>query len=79
MIWPRWRRLHVWCASAARRILLEGEEDEGDDQQDGDGEHSDGCVAGQGCGRGDKEGAQNRSRFEKIVVISYRNVEIPPF
>ena len=42
---------------------------ERNDQWGRDGQHADGRIAGQRGGRGDQEGAQNRSGLKKIVVI----------
>ena len=43
----------------ARRILLEQQEDQRRDEQDGDGEHAERGVAGQGRGGGYQEGADD--------------------
>ena len=43
----------------ARRILLEQQEDERHNEQDGDGQHAERGVAGQGRGGGYQEGADD--------------------
>ena len=43
----------------ARRILLEQQENERRDEQDGDGQHAERSVAGQGRGGGYQEGADD--------------------
>ena len=43
----------------ARRILLEQQEDQRRDEQDGDGQHAERGVAGQGRGGGHQEGADD--------------------
>ena len=43
----------------ARRILLEQQEDQRRDEQDGDGEHAERGVAGQGRGGDYQEGADD--------------------
>ena len=53
----------------ARRILLEQQENERHNEQDGDGEHAERGVAGQGRGGGYQEGADNRSGFRKETIV----------
>lgn len=43
----------------ARRILLDQQEDQRRDEQDGDGQHAERGVAGQGGGGGYQEGADD--------------------
>ena len=43
----------------ARRVLLQEQEDECRDEQDGDGQHAERSVAGQGGGGGYQEGADD--------------------
>ena len=45
--------------SLPRRVLLQEQEDECRDEQDGDGEHAERGVAGQGRGGGYQEGADD--------------------
>ena len=48
---------------------MEQQENERHNEQDGDGEHAERGVAGQGRGGGYQEGADNRSGFRKETIV----------
>lgn len=52
----------------ARRILLEQQENERHNEQDGDGQHAERGVAGQGGG-GHQESADDRGRFREETIV----------
>ena len=54
--------------SLPRRVLLQEQEDECRDEQDGDGEHAERGVAGQGRGGGHQEGADDRGGLAEDIV-----------
>ena len=59
--------------SLPRRVLLQEQEDERRDEQDGDGEHAERGVAGQGRGGGHQEGADDRGGLREETIVRSGN------
>ena len=57
----------------ARRILLEQQENERHNEQDGDGQHAERGVAGQGGGGGHQEGADDRGGLREETIVRSGN------